>query len=353
MNERRRERRHTKGVPSEPTACDDRGVRLLRYGLPVGTIFGLLGRDEDDMTYALGFVASRSHAFARRLLLKVAPDGFDTALDGTVRLQTIGNDHEQGRTDIEIEVASGQTVVFEAKRGATLPSAAQLAKYVPRLKSKPAAWLVAVTNTPEQHAAIALPPQVGGIPVKHLTWRDVRVLARLARAGEANRNKHLLDEFVDYLGEILGMETARSNMVYVVSLGSGAAWGLSFKDVVEQRRYFYPVEGRWPAPPNYIAFRHDGRLQAIHHVDGVETFTNPHDIFPHAEDVVVPAHYCLRLGPAIKPGKPVKNGPKIVMNMRVWCMIDTLLSCDTITDALAATKKRLGADASDVEPSEG
>jgi len=41
---------------------------------------------------------------------------------------------------------------------------------------------------------------------------------------ESNRNKHLLDEFDEYLTEILVMENARSNMVYVVSLGAGGAW---------------------------------------------------------------------------------------------------------------------------------
>jgi len=35
-------------------------MKLLRYGRPVGTVFNLLGSKEDHMTYALGFVASRS-----------------------------------------------------------------------------------------------------------------------------------------------------------------------------------------------------------------------------------------------------------------------------------------------------
>lgn len=45
----------------------------------------------------------------------------------------------------------------------------------------------------------------------------------------------------------------------------------------------------------------------------------------------------------------MRNGPKIVRSMRVWCMIDTLLTSKTITDAIAETKKRLGQDADDVE----
>ena len=35
--------------------------------------------------------------------------------------------------------------------------------------------------------------------------------------------------------------------------------------------------------------------------------------------------------------------------MRVWCMIDTLLTSETITDALAETKRRLGESADEEE----
>ncbi len=41
-------------------------VQLLRYGRPVETIFDLFGRKEDDMTYALGYVAARSLVSATR-----------------------------------------------------------------------------------------------------------------------------------------------------------------------------------------------------------------------------------------------------------------------------------------------
>jgi hypothetical protein len=57
----------------------------------------------------------------------------------------------------------------------------------------------------------------------------------------------------------------------------------------------------------------------------------------------------LRLGAPIAPPYEMRNGPKIVRSMRVWCMIDTLLTSKTITDAIAETKKRLGQDADDVE----
>ena len=146
------------------------------------------------------------------------------------------------------------------------------------------------------------------------------------------------------------METARSNMVYVVSLGQGGVWGVDFKGVVKQEhRYFFPTEGRYPkVPPNYIAFRYDGKLQSIHHVKSYEVFDNPRHAFKHANTSKCPPHYLLKLGPAMHPPQDVKTGSKIRMAMRVWCMLDLLFTSKTITEARDETHRRLGGEASDV-----
>ena len=326
-------------------------MNLLRYGRPVGTIFDLLGAKEDDMTYSLGYVASRSPAFTANLLRHVAGREIEGQVEGIVKLQTVAGEH--GRTDVEIHVGGEFFAIFEAKRGPHLPTLHQLSKYAPLLARSTASVkrLVAVTNAPDTHAEHGLPRQLEGVPVLHVSWRALKRLAERARDEETNHNKRLLDEFTAYLRGILGMEITRSNMVYVVSLGAGDAWHVNFRHVVaEKRRYFFPTEGGgWPEPPNYIAFRYDGRLQSIHHVEGFDVFTNPTTIFPDADDVTVKPHYCLRLGPPIVPAKSVPNGPRIVRSMRVWCMIDTLLTSETITDALAATKRRLGEGADEEE----
>ena len=318
-------------------------MKLLRYGEPVRTIFGLLGRKEDDMTYALGFVAARSALFASALTRAVGGLPGDPE-DGVVRLQQAD---EEGRTDVEIEWRDRFHAVFEAKRGSTLPTRQQLLRYVPRLRKStaPHKRLVSITNATAEFAKVTLSAEIQGIKVAHLPWRRVRELALSARAKEKNRNKNLLDEFNDYLVEILGMEDVRSNLVYVVSLSGGNEWGLNARDIVNQQsRYFYPVGGRggWPPPPNYMAFRYDSRLQTIHHVDGWTILTEPRSEFPKATVESVPPHYLLKLGPPIRPTKPTPNGPRIVRSGRVWCMIDLLLTCSTISEALEETKKRLG-----------
>lgn len=47
-------------------------MKLLRGHDPISTIFDLLGSKEDDMTYSLGYVASRSPRFIGALLSLVA-----------------------------------------------------------------------------------------------------------------------------------------------------------------------------------------------------------------------------------------------------------------------------------------
>jgi hypothetical protein len=262
-------------------------MSLLRSGKPIGTIFDLLGRKEDDMTYALGFVASRSLRFTAALVTAVGcPSG--EPRDGTVRLQEVDR---EGRTDVEIEWPGQFHAVFEAKRGPWLPTEEQLQRYVDRLRGSAAA--------------------------------------------------------------ILGMENARSNMVYVLSLGSGGVWGLNFRDVVTSHHsYFDPVKRYRSGLPNYMAFRYDARLQTIHHVEGTTVFQNPRSVLGGAEDCQVEPHYLFRLGPPIKPPHAVPNGPIIRQAMRVWCMLDLLLTSATITDALRETKRRLGDGADETEDDE-
>ena len=61
------------------------GMTLLRSGKPVGTIFDLLGTNEDDMTYALGFVAPRASRSAAGPAAIGGPSG--ELGEGSIRLQ--------------------------------------------------------------------------------------------------------------------------------------------------------------------------------------------------------------------------------------------------------------------------
>lgn len=52
-------------------------------------------------------------------------------------------------------------------------------------------------------------------------------------------------------------------------------------------------------------------------------------------------HFVYELGPAIIPPKDIRTGNKIVRSNRVWAQLDTLLTSDTITEAMEISKARI------------
>src|SRR5205814_1139717 len=131
--------------------------------------------------------------------------------------------------------------------------------------------------------------------------------------------------------------------VYVVSLASNTekGWTTSWIDIVmKYSRYFHSVGGSWPKdPPNYMGFRYKGKLQSIHHVDEYEVIENLKNACPGIPDVPVNPHYLYKLGPAIVPTREVKTG-NVYPNGRVWCAIDTLLTCGSVSEARDLTQTR-------------
>jgi hypothetical protein len=321
-------------------------VTLRAYGRPVAGVFDLLGHDENAMTAALGLALDRSSEL-RALILRDLGCRDDIARgDATIKLQSWRRD--QGITDIEVTAGSSFFTVIEAKQGAWLPHADQLRLYAPVLKQSGIAdrCLATLSDVPAALASETLPEAVDGESIRHLTWRRVLEHARSASTQESAVARRVLSELAHFLEEHLGMDTLYSNRAYVVSLGAGSpdGWPLSWIDIVAKHgRYFYPVGKRWPDPPNYLAVRYDGRLQSIHYVEGFSIFHDPSEVFPSVPSGRWEAHYLLTLGPAFGPTHEVRTGPRILRNNRCWCMLDTLLTCTTISDALTETERRLQA----------
>jgi len=184
---------------------------------------------------------------------------------------------------------------------------------------------------------------IGQIPVEHLSWSEILHDAESAGNKSGNVQKRLLREFTQYLRSVMSQQQKDSNLVFVVSLAGHTeeGWATSWIDIVKKySRYFHPVGEGWPKhPPNYIAFRYGGRLQSIHHIDKHEVITNLKDACPGIPHSPVDPHYLYHLGPAIVPSQEVKNG-SVWPSGRVWCAIDTLLTCTTVSEARDKTKAR-------------
>ena len=87
---------------------------------------------------------------------------------------------------------------------------------------------------------------------------------------------------MEYFGGIMSTQQKTSNWVYVVSLSYAKAGDscLTYVDIVEKKgKYYHPFGNNWPKEaPNYIAFRYDGKLQSIHHIESYVITRNAHTL---------------------------------------------------------------------------
>jgi len=310
---------------------------LTLSGREVQSVFELLGAKENDLTYALGWALSRSPTFLSAVVGDVCGD--DQQLDDPgISLQEYGG-FGGGFTDVEIRDVDFH-VVLEAKRGWVMPGEQQLVKYETRFGDDARrAFLLTVSDCSRSYAALHNPNSVGRASVVHRSWEDIAKLADCRPSSLHERR--LLQELRRYLRGIVRMQDPRSNMVYVVPLKTEPTDWCDIapsKLVEDMRRYFHPVgEGYPKEPPNYIAFRYHGKLQSIHHIDDWSIPDSIHGSVPVAKDQDRP-HFLYHLGPPIAPAGEVRSGP--IRNRRVYAMLDLLLTCRTIPEAVAETKRR-------------
>lgn len=316
-------------------------IPITRFGAVLPNVFALAGTDENSATGALGWALSQSSALLNLLLCDL---GFVSCgeLDARIDLQRRTDD--AGFTDIEIR-AKDLHCIIEAKVGIAVAHRSQLEQYVDRMGSIGSRVFLSISDAPIAFAARTLPPDIQGVAVKHRTWRDIQSHVRRA-AGIATSpiEKLWLRQLEQHLEKYVTGNRITDNTVYVVSLstapiedGSTYTW----VDVVKEGRYFHPAGKGWPAePPNYIGFRYNGKLQAIHHVEDwhvVDRLKDENASWPENDG----PHFVYRLGPAIIPTTEVRSGN--IWSARNYVAIDLLLSgaCQSISEAVAATKKRL------------
>lgn len=318
---------------------------LRLHNRKIDSMFQLLGEHENDITYSVGWALSRSPAFLSAFL-KAIGEPTNKIAQVIIHLQEYRKNH--GVTDVEIELPGHFHIIIEAKHGWNLPERRQLRRYAKRLRAAQASSkrFVLLSDCSSEHAKRNLDYQeIGRIPVSALSWRRVAGLAREALPNGSNAERHLLRELLSYLGGIISMQNLESNIVFVVAISSGTnrGWKISWIDIVEKlHRYFHAagING-WPKePPNYIGFRYKGILQSIHHIEGYEVVTDLHKVSPKIPTGLWVPMFVYRLGPAIRPQKKVRTG-RIFPNARVKCMLDTLLTCKTVSGARDLTQKRL------------
>jgi hypothetical protein len=333
------------------------GTSLLLHNREVRTVFDLLGKDENDITFSIGWGLSQSPAFRQRLL----KSAFGTDINAQqceIRLQDHGDDG--GYTDVELGTPDVHLII-EAKRGWTLPSRTQLQKYTRRFDRRVGkqAMVVMSSCTAAYAEGIGAVRRTGGIPVHYMCWEQVHQLGTKCCGVGTLQGKLFMRQLCSYLEDIMELQDQESNLVYVLAL-SNDTWNVasaSWVDFVnEHRRYFHPYGKGWPTtPPNYLGFRYNGRLQSIHHVEQCECVTDLGMKCPgfikskwkrSARSRRSRQYLLYRLGPPICPTQEVRTHNvrtkrRIFMNARVWAALDLLLTRKTIAEARDRTQKRL------------
>lgn len=321
---------------------------LTAYGSQVTSVFQLIGTLENDITKSIAWAFCQCSSFSKRVFDEFF--GIDCNPDN-ILISYQQWEAKKGITDLEITDNDLFYVIIEAKRGWVLPGSEQITLYSERksltdsqAKNKA---IITMSECSDDYAAAYLPfICINGIPVKHLSWKHLYEIAVGATGQSSFVERRILKELTNYLGRIMTMQEKTSNWVFVVSLSYKKAEGsnLSYVDIVEKKgKYYHPFGVRgWPKEaPNYIAFRYDGRLQSIHHIEDYVITKRIHDIIPELPDEEwETSHFVYTLGPAIKPSKTVKTG-NIYASGRKWAMLDLLLTSDTIAEACDLSAQRV------------
>ena len=321
---------------------------LVAYGTEVSSVFQLIGNLENDITKSIAWALARCPEFLKAVINEVMSLEINTQ---NVRIKYQEFEKNKGITDLEITDDSLFYIIIEAKRGWILPGEEQLTLYSQRRNIAeslvPNKAIVSMSECSEDYAKTYLPfKAVNDIPVVHLSWSKLYELANSAKAISRISQKELLKELMKYLGGIMTMQAKESNWVYVVSLSTSKPENcdLTWIEIVEQKKkYFHPfgING-WPKePPNYIAFRYNGKLQSIHHIESYTVTKSLHSAIIEMPDVEkVDEYFVYNLGEPIIPLKTVKAG-NIYAFGRKWAMLDTLLTADTIYEACEISRQRM------------
>jgi hypothetical protein len=323
---------------------------LVQHARTVDTVFDLLGRDENDMTAALGWGLTRSGSLRNQVLERLAT-GTKATEPIVIELQR-HESNDGGFTDIEVR-APEVHVIVEAKRGWALPSEDQLRRYEARFATFGAPkqlFVVLTQNGVEELVRRRLGGWMAPAPaeLRVIGWSEVADLAARASRTGPLPEREVVRELSQYLMGVAEMRDTNSNSVHVVSLQptSWAGWPADLTpidEVVKHRVYHYPTTGgNYPKiVPNYMGFRYWGELQSVHHVDGYEVVDSPFGLIPGAPDMRwdAPA-YLLTLGPPFRPDHQVKTGKGIFRAAPVTADLDLLFTCSTIVEARDQTRAR-------------
>lgn len=330
----------------------NRSLSLHAHNRLVNSPFGLLGTDENALSFALGYTFQQCGPLLQWFLKQIGIDGvyLSSLQKARIDLQRhrIG-EYGEGITDIEIHLPGHFHVIVEAKVGLSVPTIDQCRKYLPRFKAsnEPIQKLVAVVQSPDQTFVKAY-----GQQDKQLSKRLVRFIwpqllpecLRLMLSKSLScQPKEWVRCFYNFLDQEFSMK-AFTTEVWILAINTEPLWpnGMSHWDIHQKYRVWWDYKEH-SVRPLYIAFRVGGVLDSICRVSRVEHAIPIVDVVPEMQNIKKPwpklPATIWHFGPPVPLAKPLRTGAGMY-NRRVRCDLDLLLTCETVQEIEEAMGKR-------------
>ncbi len=327
-------------------------VSLHAHDRLVTTPFGLLGTDENALSFALGYTFQQCSPFLQWFLRQVGIVGVHTSSLHRARIdlqRRRTGDPAQGITDIEIHLPGRFHVIVEVKVGLAVPAIKQCQRYMKRLSD---------TNEPEQRL-VALVQSPDDTFVQEYAQQDTNLATRLVAFGWPQflpacvrlmlseavqpQAREWVRSFYRFLDEEYEMR-AFTTEVWILAASTKPLWanGKSHWDIHQQFRVWWDYKEP-TVRPLYMAFRVGGTLDSIYRVSRVEHGIPIIDVVPILRNVrkrwpKVPCTIWY-FEPPVKLAKAIRTGGGMY-NRRVRCDLDLLLSCDTVQEIEVAMGER-------------
>lgn len=325
---------------------------LKAYGRMVETPFGLLGTDENALTFALGYTMQQCPRLLQMFLRDIGLRGFrlNSLLKAEIRLQ---KHRKEGITDIEIRLPSRVHLIIEAKVGLNIPTLVKCKEYIEALKA-----------SKEKQRKLVILLEADTIPTLDLYRRQdkdckefllafqwIKVLEmrnNLLNEFPENRNEgKWIRAFYDFLEKEFEMKSYTTE-VWIVPASMKPLWegGWSFYDTHIKGKIYYRTkkDRHTNQKPLYIALRTAGKVKTIQRVLIIEHEVPPIERLPllngtHASWGREPHTIWHLSEPTLLP-QPIPTGDPLMRARHVFCDLDILISSSSIKEVEQRMKQR-------------
>ncbi len=310
--------------------------------------FGLLGTDENSLSFALGYSFQQCLPLLQWFLKEIDIHGLrrSTLRKARIVLQR-HRTGECGITDIEIHLPGHFHVIIEAKVRLEVPTLQQCAKYLPYLEDEPIRKLIALVQTPHDsfiNKYMHDEPSLKRL-LKLFNWSKlfpvcIRIMLGNSIDPEARAWVRSFYRFLDQEYEMKAFSTE----VWILAINTDPIWpkGMSHWEIHQKHRVWWDYREH-TVRPLYLGFRVDGKLESIGRVSKIEHGIPITDVVPEMRQSKNPLYQepCTiwHFERLVTLPTPIRTGSGMY-NRRVRCDFDLLLTCNTVQEIEQAMNKR-------------